>query len=180
MNENAETKICPFCAEAIKVAAKKCPFCNSRVGYWAPLRDELMVGIGYAFILAGCVFVLVKMAPEENGRSFAQYRGDLEVGKVGVAIVKSGTSAFDYSVSGFVTNKGKYPWRILEFELTLTNAAGANDAKNKRIDDTFVVQPHTEHAFAFRAFTTVTNEVLWAQARVANAQDGNVRSSGSE
>jgi hypothetical protein len=180
MDNAAETKICPFCAETVKAAAKKCPFCNSRLGRWKLLRDDLWIGVGYLIIFGCFIFVLVKLAPEdspEGGRNFARHRAELIVSKVEVQVVPRGTSAFDYSVSGLVTNKGGYPWKIQEFELTVSNAAGATDVKNQRIEEPFVVQPHSENAFAFRSYTTLTNTIVSAQARVADAQDGSRGSS---
>lgn len=181
LNESAETKICPFCAETIKFAAKKCPFCNSRLGRCALIRDDLWVGFGYLIIVALFILVFVKMAPEdsdEGGRSYARHRGELEVSKVAVEVIPRGTSAFDYSVSGVLTNRGAFPWRIREFELTVSNSAGAIDIKNQRLEEPIVVQPHAESAFAFRSFTTLTNPIVAAQARVAEAQDGSARGPG--
>jgi len=180
MNENAETKICPFCAETIKVAARKCPCCNSRLGRWELFGYDLWTGVGYLIIFGGFIFALVKLAPEdspEGGRNFARHRDELTISKVEVEVVPRGTSAFDYSVSGLVTNKGGYPWKIQEFELTVSNAVGATDVKNQRIEEPFVVQPHSENAFAFRSYTTVTNTIVSARARVADAQDGSRSSS---
>lgn len=37
MNENINTKICPFCGAEIKVDAKKCRFC----GEWITPKDSL-------------------------------------------------------------------------------------------------------------------------------------------
>lgn len=118
------------------------------------------------------------MAPEdstEGGRNFARHRNELEVSKVDVEILQRGTSSFDYGVSGLITNRGTYPWKVLEFELTISNSVGATDVKNQRLAEPFVVRPHSENAFSFRSYTTLTSAVTVARARVADAQDGSAR-----
>lgn len=175
MADPAETKICPLCAETIKVQAKRCPFCNSPLPGRRLGRQEILTAIGYSFI-AGCIiFAFAELVPEDSengGRDFARHRHELEVVGLNVDLERSGTTAFKYNVSGFVTNKGDSPWRVREFELTVSNVLGVTDVRNNRLDEPFMVQPHAEHAFALRCSTALTNPIAAARVRVADAQDG--------
>jgi hypothetical protein len=176
MNEAAETKVCPFCAETIKAAAKRCPFCNSRLVRYALFRQELVLGLNCLIGLACVTAVGIWLFPygmDGEGPSFAWHRNDLEAKNVMVGVEDRGTDAYDYNVSGVVTNKGRYPWRVQEFELTVTNTRGIADVRHAGAKEPFVVQPHTEHAFIFHCSTSLTNTIVAARARVENARDGN-------
>jgi hypothetical protein len=176
MNETAETKICPFCAETIKAAAKKCPHCNSPVPRFAIFRQEIFMCVCGVISIGTFIFVCAWTWPNDKDGSrydFAWHRGGLEAKNVNVAVRLQGTNEYYYDVSGLVTNKGRIPWRIQDIELSITNSQGTPDVVHASMKNSFVVQPHTEHAFALHRWTMMTNAVVVAQARVENAQDGN-------
>ena len=112
--------------------------------------------------------------PVTDGRSFAKHRNELTTRDIGVAIEEHGTSGHYYNVSGFVTNKGDYPWRVVNVELKISNAQGVTDVFHDEVENAFVVQPHAEHPFVLKCRTSMTNKVLSAFARVENARDGKV------
>ena len=89
MNENGETKMCPFCAETIKAAAKKCPFCNSRLPRFAIFREELFMGlcgvIMFGYFIAVCAWTWPS-EPDGSRYNFARHRGDLEAKNVNVIL----------------------------------------------------------------------------------------------
>jgi hypothetical protein len=176
MNENAETKICPFCAETIKAAAKKCPFCNSRLPRFAVFRQELFMCLCGVIMFGYLIAVVALTWPSDSDGSrynFAWHRGDLEAKSVNVVVTLQGTNEYYYEVSGFVTNKGNIPWRVEEIELSVTNSQETPDIVHATIKNGFVVQSHTEHAFVLHERTSMTNAVVAAKARVENARDGN-------
>jgi hypothetical protein len=177
MNETAETKVCPFCAEKIKAAAKKCPFCNSRLFKHALFLQEFVLGLSLVFMVGCFVVVCASEWPDgsdEAGRSFAWHRKDLDATNVQASLENHGTNDFYYHVTGVVTNKGDYPWRVQEFELTVTNTQGVADIRHTEVNEAFVVQSHTAHEFVIQCRTGLTNAVIIAQVRVENARDGNL------
>lgn len=168
-------KVCPFCAEIIKAAAKKCPHCNSALVKYALFRQELILGLVCLLSLGFFGFICVQVWPvgsDESGRSFAWHGGELEAKVLQVDLNNEATNQIYYNVSGVVTNQGKHSWRVESIELALTNTAGVVDVLHESLEP-FVIQSRSEHAFVFKSRTILTNPVTATQARVDNAKDGN-------
>jgi hypothetical protein len=174
MAENEQTKICLFCAETIKAAAKVCPFCRSKQWRYALWRQELLLGVLAAFIIIVAIWILVQLAPKENGdpgRSFAGHRKDLVV--MSTSLDRTGTKS-DIWLTGVVTNQGDFPWRICELEVRFVDEHGnLLDVSHPDVKDMFVVQPHQEHGFRVQLYRlTFTNNVT-RRVYVQTATDGN-------
>lgn len=82
MNEMAETKICPFCAETIKVAAKICPFCQRRQSRFALLKKDLAIAFLCIYVLGGFITMAIvgaNMTDDRKKEDFAAHRDELDV-----------------------------------------------------------------------------------------------------
>ena len=174
MAENEPTKVCAFCAEMIKAAAKICPFCRSKQGRYALWRQELLLGGPAVVLVIIAIGVIAWIAPDQDGtggRSFAGHRSDLVV--LSPTLDCTGTKP-DIWLTGMVTNQGDYPWRIHELEVRFLDERGnLLDVSHPEVKDLFVVQPRQEHGFRVELNRLAfTNNYVIHQVRVQMATDG--------
>jgi hypothetical protein len=165
-----------LCAEAIKAAAKVCPFCRApqtRLARWTPY-----LGVGFSLltqvVLIGVVcysFFPDIFRPAE--RSFTPYRAQLVVARTSL---ERDSRKPDFWLSGYVTNIGNYPWRVQVLEVQfLDGASKLADVCDAKISEAFVVQPHQEQAFRVGLGTLeFTNSGIVTVVRVQEATDGNL------
>ncbi len=174
MAEPEQTKVCPFCAETIKAAAKLCPFCRSKQGRYALWRQELLFAGPVIVLVIIAIAAISWLAPDEEGaggRSFAGHRGDLVV--LNNLLERSGTKP-DFWMTGIVTNQGEHPWRIQQFEVRFLDERGnLLDVRHPDLKVSFVVQSHQEHGFRVELRDLAfTNRNVKNQVRVQMATDG--------
>jgi len=151
MTENEQTKICALCAETIKAAAKVCPYCrkNQRRGLFLNRFD--LIGAITALLMLGTFLLLARMFTE--GRSFSSSRDKIEVisSKVAFQIKPRSTNIF---VSGILTNRSNYSWRINKFEIRFFDSFGKTiDVDEGWSNDTFTVLPGSDHSFRFDLYS---------------------------
>jgi RNA polymerase subunit RPABC4/transcription elongation factor Spt4 len=174
MADDKQAKVCPFCAETIKVAAKICPFCRSKQGRYALWRQELLIAGPVVVFIAMAIGAIAWFAPDEKGvggRSFAGHRSDLVV--LGTSLDRTGTKP-DIWLTGVVTNRGEYPWRVHELEVRfLDERDNLLDVRHLDVKDLFVVQSRQEHGFRVELNRLAfTNNNVTHQVRVQIATDG--------
>jgi hypothetical protein len=110
--------------------------------------------------------------PGVGGRSFAGHQDDLLV--LSSSLERDGNRP-DFWLTGVVTNRGGYPWRVHELEVRFLDGKGRLvDVSHPDVKALFVVQPRQEHAFKVpmgrRMFT---NRDVTCQVRANVATDGN-------
>lgn len=169
-----QAKVCPFCAETIKVTAKLCPFCRSKQGRYVVWTQELLIAVPSVILIVVAIVVIACIAPKEKGvggRSFNGHRSDLVV--LSTSLDRTGTKP-DIWLTGIVTNQGEYPWRVHELEVRFLDQRGnLLDVSHPKVEDLFVVQPRQEHGFKVELnWLAFTNNNINHQVRVQMATDG--------
>jgi len=117
MAEADQTKVCPFCAETIKAAARVCPFCRSKQDRYTIWRQQLLIAGPATVLLIMAVVFIALFAPDNKGpggRSFSGHQNDLVV--LSTSLDRAGTKP-DFWMTGTVTNRSEYPWRVHELEV---------------------------------------------------------------
>ncbi len=174
MSDLSETKVCPFCAETIKAAAKLCPFCRSqqkRFQVWLPEFSVGLVGLGFAILAVFFSGWVLLGDSGVGGRSFSGHRNDLIVFG---SRLSWRTNNSKFWLSGLVTNEGVYSWRVHELEVRfLDNQTNLLEVRHPEFEEKFVVQPGQDHAFQIDLGRLIfTNVDVPLQVRVQNASDG--------
>ncbi len=177
MAENEQAKVCPLCAETIKVAAKVCPFCRSRQGRFTVLKGELTGAIVTITLFVVLLWMRSLLFPDDSDSTsavdFIRHRDELPVVRT---VLERAEGHQQFWLSGFVTNKGDRPWRVHELEVRLLDAqSNLLDVQHRPFtkDNAFVIQPNSEHAFRIELYG-VPNSAKGAgqNVRVESATDG--------
>ncbi len=114
MGDASPTKTCKLCAENIKAAAKVCPFCQAHQGrfaFWREQPVQLVSALAMMLVLGYVCYSTFSDDVLSGGRSFARHRADLRVLRTALEPVKGKP---EFWLTGYVTNSGSYPWRVLE------------------------------------------------------------------
>jgi len=176
MGDVSQTRICPLCAETIKAAAKVCPFCRahqSRFGLWREQLIQLVLALLSVGLFVVVCFWVFPDGASSSGRQFARHREDLGVLRSSLEREKKKPK---FWLTGYVTNRGDYPWRVRELESRFLDTQGnLLDVRRSTISDPFVVPPRGEAAFHVELGELVfTNGGVIHQVRVQTATDGNL------
>jgi hypothetical protein len=178
MPEPLQTKVCPLCAETIKVAAKVCPHCRHWQKRWS-LANPYFVATVYSVVgllVFGCFAALMgKMfGPKED---FATYRNEISVVSSQFSQRTSESNLYN-TIVGTLTNHSDVGWKDVGVEAQFFDKSGKMiDAITVNANDFrgVAILPHGEAAFkiegkAARASTDYwTNKLNVRWAKDANA-----------
>jgi hypothetical protein len=128
MADTEQTKVCPLCAETIKVAAKVCPHCRYWQKRWSLQNPQTMQSVGAvltAVLIFGgiaCVgyFFDYLAGPK---RDFAQYQNQIMVVNSETSF-RIANSNLTVSVVGVVTNQSVFGWKDIGIEAQLFDGNG--------------------------------------------------------
>lgn len=150
MNEAAETKVCPHCAETIKAAAKVCPNCRYWQKRWSLQNPQVLAALWMAiwFAMTVCCGIVIDklLGPKEQ---FATYRDEISVVTSQFSHRNSDSNMMN-TVVGTLTNRSKFGWKDVGVETQFFDKSGKQiDAITVRADDyhAVVILPHGEAAF---------------------------------
>jgi hypothetical protein len=176
MVEKPTTKVCPLCAETIKVAAKVCPYCRTRQTRFALLKGELrgLLTVLIVLILGGLILdrVFLNKSEQQASYAFVLHKHDLSVGHTEWAAAEKENA---YWLTGFVTNQGAYSWRVHELEVRVmdpqTNMIDVQHVEFGK-NENFLIQPGQEHAFKIQFETPLLDTNSSLAVYVKRATDG--------
>jgi len=174
MAEAEPTKVCPHCAETIKVAAKVCPHCRYWQKRWSLQNPQvgatLCAVIGFGMFIGLTVSIDRLIGPKEE---FATYRDEISVvdSRLSHRIYESNLLN---TVVGTITNRSNVTWKDVGVEAQFFDKSGRQiDAITVNANDyhSVVILPHGEASFKIEGkaarpesdYDTFKTTVRWAK-----------------
>jgi hypothetical protein len=150
MAGEADTKVCPFCAETIKAAAKVCPHCRHHQKKWSLQNPGIVMTLSAlvltAYLIGFGTFYEKAFGPKEQ---FATYRSEISVVSSQFSQRISGSNLLS-TIVGTLTNHSDVAWKDVGVEAQFFDHAGKLiDAITVNADDFHgvTVLPRGEAAF---------------------------------
>jgi hypothetical protein len=146
METNERVRVCPYCAEQIKIAAKACPRCRNWLTALS-LRNPsaaaaLMIFSLIAFEIAFVIFVQRML---NTGADFSGYRDTLSVTESRMSFGKLQDGTPVINVVAVITNVSDVAWKNLQIDSRFFNNTGTLiDARPYQIGSTIL--PHSDMA----------------------------------
>ena len=156
MNDQTE-KTCPICAEAIKVAAKRCPYCLSdqrKGAFMIPLVPWLGMALWLMIAVGLAVIFLRVMNP---GKDFTTVREQVAITSSELQF-SSGEKGRYITTIGVITNGSDCGWKEVQMEARYFNKQGKLVDVGAQWFSELVVQPHSESAFRIRTIADQPDE----------------------
>lgn len=123
MSDGADTKICPMCAEPIRVAAKLCPHCRHVQARWSFLNPNVIATLVGIFWLCGILGVVLFAERLFTNRDFEPHRPQFSVIESTVT-QRTTSNAIYVVVSGVISNGSSYSWKDVGVEAQIFDHDG--------------------------------------------------------
>jgi hypothetical protein len=150
MSGEAETKVCPFCAETIKAAAKVCPHCRHYQKKWSFQNPGIVMTLSAlvltTYLIGVGTFFEKTFGPKEK---FSSYRDEIAIVRSQFSQRISGSNLL-ISVVGTLTNHSDVSWKDVGVEAQFFDKTGKLiDAITVNADDYrgVTILPRGETAF---------------------------------
>ena len=124
MAETTETRVCPFCAESLKVSAKVCPHCRYWQKKWSWQNPVVgpVIGAGISLIfLIGLGAFLDKMFGLKE--AFEVHQNDFSIVSSQFSHRVQASNVW-LTVVGTITNRGDWAWKNVDVEVQFYDKTG--------------------------------------------------------
>lgn len=148
--DDANTRTCPLCAEAIKPAARICPYCHAQQRKSVVFANAMVPWLVWPvvlFVVIGGFMLAVRLF--DRGRDFAPFRAQFSIVSSSMELTTN-QNGRSVTTVGMVRNDSDYAWKEVQLEVRYF------DRNDKLVDvgaqgySDVTVQPHSESAFRVR------------------------------
>lgn len=148
MNSEA-TRVCPYCAEPVKTAAKVCPRCRNWLSVYSLRNPAVLIAILCLWCFATTAGLLISIERLiHSGMDFTPYRGSISVLESRMNFGTEDNEPAVYVVA-VVTNKSDIAWRDIELDARFFDKTGTLiDAQTD--SDYSTIWPHGDSAFRIK------------------------------